>query len=340
MNVVVDKHLLYAYFANATTPLQRRLIEEWLQVPNHQEQFYARLVEWENRHPSYLPDAETPLRQFVQHMETVSPEIADDQIVVEENAPIFNRFQVRYRWLAAASVAVSLLVGWLNRDVVYYQTYQTAFGETKIVQLTDGSAVTLNANSALRVPRFGFGTGLRQVWLTGEAYFSVTHKTDNQRFIVQTTKGFDVVVHGTEFTVSTFAHRARVMLRTGKVQVNYAAGTSRKQLMLKPGDLIKLDQPAKPSLQHHVDPRVFVAFTNHRFSFDNMTLAEFGQLLTDTYGLRVEIPDPAVARRTLVGTFRAEGADELLLIVSELFDLDVARQGNTVQLTERNRLTP
>ncbi|SOD98405.1 FecR family protein [Spirosoma fluviale] len=333
---VVDKNLLFAYFANATTPLQKRLIEEWLQVPDNQEQFYAWLVEWEYRHPSYQPDAETPLRQFVQHMETSLPEASDEQVVADENVPVSSPFQIQYGWLAAASVAVLLLVGWFNRDAVRYQTYQTAFGETRTVQLVDGSFVTLNANSALRVPRFGFGSGLRQVWLTGEAYFSVRHQLDNQRFVVQTTRGFDVVVHGTEFTVSTFAHRARVMLRTGKVQVNYAAGASRKQLMLRPGDLIKLDQPAKPRLQHHVDPQAFVAFANHRFSFDNMTLAEFGQLLTDTYGLRVEIPDPVVARRTLVGTFRADSADELLLIVSELFDLDVARQGNTVRLTERD----
>ncbi|GAB3042131.1 FecR family protein [Spirosoma pulveris] len=333
---VVDKNLLFSYFANATTPMQKRLIEEWLQVPDNQEQFYTWLVEWEYRHPSYQPDAETPLRRFVQHMETSSHEVTDEQVLDDEKSPVFNPYRIHYGWMVAASVAVLLLVAWFSLDTIKYQTYQTAFGETRTVELADGSFVTLNANSALRVPRFGFGNGLRQVWLMGEAYFSVRHQSDNRRFIVQTTKGFDVVVHGTEFTVSTFTNRARVMLRTGKVQVNYAAGSSRKQLMLLPGDLIKLDQPAKPRLKHHVDPQAFMGFANHRFSFDNMTLAEFGQLLTDTYGLRVEIPDTAVARRTLVGTFRADSADELLLIVSEIFDLDVARQGNTVRLTERD----
>lgn len=349
------KSLLFAHFANKTTPLQQRMIKEWLKDEANQERFYVWLVEWENQLPVYQPELEAPLQRFVAHMK--NSQVADSEInahnTESEETLIVPLTSTRFRWMAvAASVLVIIaLGGWFNRNRVLYQTYQTAYGETRTLHLSDGSTVTLNANSTLRVPRFGFGqtrlgwAGLRsagfgnrsrEVRLVGEGYFAVRHQTDNQKFVVKTANGFDVIVHGTEFTVSTRTHRANVMLRKGKVQVDYGVGKARKQLMLQPGDLVTLNQPNRPQLRHRVSAQPYSAWTEHRFVFDNMTLAEFGQLLTDNYGLHVEIPDKNTAQRTLVGSFQANNADELLQTVSELFDLTVVRQADTVSLKERD----
>jgi transmembrane sensor len=333
------KSLLFAHFANKTTPLQQRMIEEWLKDEANQERFYSWLVEWENQLPVYQPELEAPLRRFVAHMETIQP--FDNESIENneepEEVPVVALQSRRFRWMAvAASVLVMLaLGGWFNRNRILYETYQTAYGETRTVQLSDGSTVTLNAHSSLRVPRFGFGDQSREVRLIGEGYFAVRHRADNQKFVVKTANGFDVIVHGTEFTVSTRMHRANVMLRKGKVQVDYGVGNVRKQLMLQPGDLVTLNRPDQPQLRHRVSAQPYSAWTEHRFVFDNMTLAEFGQLLTDNYGLRVQISDKNTAQRTLVGSFQANTADELLQTVSELFDLTVTRQANTVLLEER-----
>ena len=329
------KPLLFAHFANKTTPLQRRIIEEWLSDEINQEQFYAWLVEWENQLPIYQPETEEPLQRFSAYMTSSrETEVNSKVSITEEESPvrsIWSRFQL----MAAASILVLLtLTGWVNRDWILYRSYRTAYGETKTINLPDGSAVTLNAHSTLRLPRFDFGNQSREVQLAGEAFFSVQHQTDNQKFIVRTGNGFDVVVHGTEFNVSTYAHRANVMLSRGQVQVNYAVGATQKQLMLEPGDLVSLNQPGAPKLTRHVPPQVYSAWKEHRFVFNDMTLLEFGQLLTDTYGLRVAVPE-SLARRTLVGSFQADSADELLQIVSELLNLNVVRQTNSILLSER-----
>jgi hypothetical protein len=45
---------------------------------------------------------------------------------------------------------------YLLRDSILYQHYKTTNGELSTIHLSDGSRVILNANSTLKVPRFGF----------------------------------------------------------------------------------------------------------------------------------------------------------------------------------------
>lgn len=337
MNSSIDKRLLFEHFANKTTPLQKRQIEEWLRLEANQERFYAWLVEWENQSPLYQPDLEAPLQRFIQHTQTTPSALLVSETNDVQPDPIPLRSGAWFRWMAAASVLILLAsVGWLKRDAILNQTYQTAYGETQIINLPDGSQVNLASNSSLRAPRFGFGDQTREVLLTGEASFEVTHLATNQTFVVKTKKGFDVVVHGTEFTVNTSAYRANVMLRKGKVQVNYTRGKAPKQFMLKPGDLVVLDQPERLQVQHHVEPQVYAKWKEQRFTFDNMTLRDFGKLLAETYNVQVEIPDSTLASRTLVGSFRAENANELLHTVSELFSLKIIHQDDKVLLIEND----
>ena len=117
--------------------------------------------------------------------------------------------------------------------------------------------------------------------------------------------------------------------------MDYAVGNSHQQLMLKPGDVVTMNRHSRPQLRHHVQSQPYIAWKDHRFIFDHMTLIDFGQLVTDTYGLRVEIASLALARRTLVGSLQATSVDELLQTVSELFDLTVVRQADRVILKEK-----
>ncbi|MBD2699585.1 FecR domain-containing protein [Spirosoma sp. BT702] len=330
------KALLFAHFANKTTPLQCRMIDEWLKDEANQERYYAWLVEWENQLPIYQPELETPLARFENHMKTHSVEGVQEPAAEVTEISIETASRANFGWMAAAAVFVLLaLGGWLNRSRLFYQTYQTAYGETRTIRLTDGSTVTLNAHSSLRVPRFGFGIRSREVDLSGEAFFAMQHRADDQKFIVQTPNGFNVIVHGTEFNVSARTHRANVMLHKGSIQMDYALGNTRQQLMLKPGDVVTMNRHSHPQLRHHVWTQPYLAWKDHRFIFDHMTLTDFGQLVTDTYGLRVEIASPTLARRTLVGSLQATSVDELLQTVSELFDLSVVRQANSVILKEK-----
>jgi transmembrane sensor len=331
MNSPITKEVLSDYFNGHATALQKQLIDEWAQQPENEEFFYSCLVEWELRHPQYAVDVSSAIdkyRQFVSAFTLKQSVIVAEQPVI---VPLRPRKSV---WYWAASVAVLMLVGWLYRSEILHQTYTTRSGEIRSWQLADGSRVTLNANSALRVPRFGFGSQNRVVHLTGEAEFSVTHTRNDHRFIVKTDNQLDVIVLGTEFTVYSRARRTQVVLNRGKIQIQRPTGKPADQLTLLPGDLVTVDGETLQR-KHVIDPERYAAWTDHRFVFDATPLSQIAKMLKENYGLTVEIAEPEIAQWTVSGSFTATNANEFLQSLSKALDVQATRRGNKVTFSSR-----
>lgn len=84
---------------------------------------------------------------------------------------------------AITIIAISAVAIWslLHRKV----TVQTQFSETRAVSLPDGSVVELNANSSIAFLDNWNNRSKREVWLAGEAFFSVSHDP-HREFTVHT----------------------------------------------------------------------------------------------------------------------------------------------------------
>ncbi|MVM33012.1 DUF4974 domain-containing protein [Spirosoma sp. HMF4905] len=331
----INKELIFSHFARKVSPLQRELIAQWLREKANEEQYYEWLEEWENRNPQYLTQTE----KATQHYATFLADNPHTEETSSNEIPVIlpiSRPWNRPFWLVAASIVlVASMVGLLFRNQLIYQTYTTTFGETRSIKLPDGSEVNLNANSSLQVPRWGFGRTTREVLLAGEANFSVTHTPDDQKFVVKTAKGLDVVVLGTEFTVFARKRGARVLLNKGKVQLHYQENKIAKQVTMKPGDFVTLDPENHIALKT-IKQRQFPSVGQEkRFVFEETTLEEVAYMLEENYGLRVNIKNQALAQRILMGSFQADNVDQLLLSISELLDINVARQGNHVQIMDK-----
>lgn len=334
MNTSVNKELLFNHFARKTSPLQRQLIEEWLKNPASEEYYYEWLEEWERYNLQYLPETETALEVYKNFMDSTVQEVTEEtQLpILADKMPL--RLGFKKYWMIAASVACLLgLMTFIFWDNIQYQYYTTGKQQQQSILLPDGSKAELSENSSLRVPRWGFGTLSREVLLVGEASFSVKHTIDHKRFIVKSSNQFEVVVLGTEFSVCVRNQGSKVVLKKGKVRIQYTEGNQAKQLIMKPGELVSLD------MANHIQKKVVASppstseITGNRFVFDETTLQEVGYLLEENYGLQVEIKGEELAQRVLMGSFRAENVDELLKTISELLNINVVRQGNLVILS-------
>jgi transmembrane sensor len=243
------------------------------------------------------------------------------------------------RWAAAAAVVGAVAsTGWLlhERNQVVAPTvasYTTPYGRTQIVRLPDGSEVTLNAHSTVRYVATPDPQRPREVWLDGEAYFSVKHLPDNKPFVVHTTAGFAVEVLGTKFTVYRRHEEARVVLLSGKVQVAFADSTRRK-VILKPGELLQTsDKEPKKVVHQAVQTASYAAWTDDKMVFDATSIADIATRLQDTYGVEVEVASPDLKKRKFTGTFPIDNLDLLCENLAATFHLQIVHRQNRLILS-------
>ncbi len=325
METAITKKMLFDHFGNHTSPIQRKAIEQWLQHRENEELYYQWLEEWERIHLQYTPETEVLLQQFF-------AATADDteQVAAREQLPELPGWW-RRNWLQVAAVLLlGICAGGVFRDEIRFETYRTGYGQIATHKLPDGSVVKLNANTTLRIPRWDFGRNAREVYLSGEAGFHIRHLPDHQKFIVKTSENFEVVVLGTEFTMTARKYYSKVVLTNGKVSLRYRDASEQKELVMMPGDLVKLSPNTLPVLRKTDEPEQYAQWEDKRFVFEETTLEEVGFLLHENYGLQVDFREQDLARRTLMGSFKGKTIDELLISIADVLDISVSRKGNEV----------
>jgi ferric-dicitrate binding protein FerR (iron transport regulator) len=324
----VDKQILFESFSGRSTPVRKQQIEEWLQVPGNVERYYEWLDEWEKANPQYFPDAEAAWKKMMTAGETVSLPVTANRKTIG----LSRLFRFR---LIAAAIAVIILVTatYSLRNILLYHSMSTGYGETRSVILPDGSLVSMNANSTIRYSRYGFGKADREIFLTGEADFSVTH-AGGQPFIVTTGADLHVTVLGTRFTVYAREKQQRVVLREGKVQLSYRGEQPGKKLILQPGDLFTSAAGGNSRLQHISNPENLSAWKDHEFMFDGTSLTEIAAMIRDNFGLSVRFERPGIAERRITGSFHADTAAELLDAFAQLLNIHYTIREGTIYFSE------
>jgi len=324
----LDKQMLFELFAGRSTPVRKQQVEEWLRTPGNIECYYEWLDEWEKANPQFIPDTQAALEKIM---------IAGDTFVpVQEpfkKAGGFLRMLLSRRIAIAIGVLALMTVLYAIKDTLLYRSMSTAYGETRSVILPDGSLVSLNANSSIRYARFGFARTNREIYLTGEADFTVTH-AGSTPFVVTTGQGLRVTVLGTSFTVYARPAQERVVLRQGKVQLSYPGEKTEKKLILQPGDLFTSGQGAGPLLQHISNPENLSAWKDHEFLFDGTSLTAIAGMIRDNFGLSVHFEQTAMADRRISGSFHADTVGELLDVIAQLLDIHYTIREGTIYFSE------
>ncbi|MHA4740375.1 FecR family protein [Dyadobacter sp. MSC1_007] len=331
MKPTISKRLIFDHFANKTSPLQRTAIENWLTNRDNEELYYQWLEEWERNHLQYDAQSEIALEHFFSIVEQEGATTPEEQTNLREKLA---NWANHYTWKIAAVIALALGLAWYNRDTINYISYKTSYGEVKTFQLSDGSKVKLNGNSVLRLSRWNFGETKREVFLKGDASFDVEHLKNHQKFVVNTPENFAVEVLGTEFTMSARKFGSKVVLTNGKVKLHYVEATSEKELIMKPGDVVKLKKDRPMEKTRTEAPETYSEWENKRFVFDETTLEEMGYQLQETYGLQVTFSSQTIANRQLMGSFKGRTIDEFLQSIAEVLDLSVSRENNKVLFSD------
>jgi len=253
----------------------------------------------------------------------------------------------RRMWIAAACVLVVVTGGiTVVRMSGRQQQLATAYGEVTMRALPDGSEVTMNANSRLRLSSHWQDGADREVWLDGEAFFHVRKLPEKSRFIVHTER-FDVIVTGTQFNVVNRGGKDNVLLREGSVIVhptasgNPASGNpvsgnpvsgdlASGDLALVPGDFVQWDGKGLEKIGIKSDS--LLAWKEHQLVFDRTPLKDVVGIIKDQYGVQIELEDQSIADSTITGIMRNDNLDVFLQALETTSDYEVIRHDGKIAI--------
>lgn len=214
------------------------------------------------------------------------------------------RIRARWPWRAAVGVAflafLAVIVSVLLRDSGL-QTLRTSPGETRVVELTDGSTVRLMEDSELKYGSIGGSLAAgRRVMLEGRAYFEVT--PGQQPFTVETSTAVATVL-GTKFGVDAAPGVTEVILTTGHVTLAPKSSPTR-MVSLQPGQMSRVAEGALPTTPSQVNVTRELAWTG-LFIFASTPLREITSSLSEAYGVPVTSVD-ALQGEQVTGTFERD----------------------------------
>jgi ferric-dicitrate binding protein FerR (iron transport regulator) len=214
-------------------------------------------------------------------------------------------------WMgAAAAVAVLIVAGWWFLQSGGAEQISTAVAEQRVVELPDGSTVTLNAVSAVSFDRESWQQA-RTIELAGEAFFEVTK---GARFTVVTDYG-QVEVLGTSFNVNARPESFAVHCFTGKVRVSKGAA----QTELLPGEGARA--AGEQLVEEKFEGEENAAWRTGLHTFEAVPLRAVFAELERQYGYQVDFPEQ-MGERVYTGFFESGDLEEALKAVCWPMELE------------------
>jgi transmembrane sensor len=194
--------------------------------------------------------------------------------------------------------------------------YATATGERLTVTLDDGSQVTLNTNTELKV---SFTPTDRIVRLVrGQALFEVA-KDASRPFAVEAHDRRFVAL-GTAFDVRIDGERIKVTMLEGTVRVEH--GTPRG--VLNAGEQLTVDMRSE-ELVRATDPERVTSWRRGQVIFENTRLADAIAELNRYSETKIELADPALGDLRLSGAFATGRPTVFIEAITTYFPVQVER---------------
>ena len=223
--------------------------------------------------------------------------------------------------LSAGLLYVSGIFSFRTRPVVWHEQITSA-GEKSVLVLSDGSQVTLNADTKLKYPDRFSGTN-REVYLEGEGYFVVRHN-NNQPFIVHA-GNLSTTVLGTTFNVSAYpeSRTIAVSLLEGRVRVtSNEKGKVDKTVVLEPKERLLYDKESDVSSFSPFDSLESVGWKDNIYKFVDEPLGSVFSRLERAYGIKFKITDQPVLAQRITVKFEKNSLQTVVDVMKSLTGLN------------------
>ncbi len=247
---------------------------------------------------------------------------------------------VRKYIIAGLAIAASIIVVFLlinrrpvseNNGLSNLNEISTRNGSRTIINLPDGSTVRLNAGSRL-VYNKNFDSKVREVTLTGEAYFDVV-KNPDKPFIIHAGK-MDIKVLGTVFNVKSYPGEklTEASLIHGSIEV-VLKDRPQEKIILKPNEKIVVSNDPEPVKEKESKPPetnapivaisrlnyepkdstiIETSWVENKLIFQNESFSDLAVRMERWYGVIIRFKNAEVQQLRFTGIFKHESIQQAL----------------------------
>lgn len=236
---------------------------------------------------------------------------------------------------------------------IQWETRATPKGQKLTIMLPDSTRVVMNSDSRLKLPtRFSGNT--REVYLTGEAFFDVTHNAKIP-FIIHTNK-MNIKVLGTEFNVKSYPEdsTSETTLIRGLIEVTLNDRPSDKIILRPKEKLVVSNEPSPKRISsitsssssheatllvsslHYVSAKdsaiVETSWMNNKLVFEGENFSKLATELERRYGVNIRFTNNEVKKFQFTGVFEKESIGEVLkaLQLTEKFNYKIEANNITI----------
>lgn len=237
---------------------------------------------------------------------------------------------------SVGAVAVLLIIGFffvkfnMTEKPLAYVTYHNDFGKITQLTLSDGTMVTLNANSSLKYPK-SFAAKKREVILDGEAFFDVSK--DRARPFSVNAKGTRTTVLGTKFNISAYPAGKNTVIALVEGKVLAEANRGKEKLLLKPSEMATFNGTSRHLIKSSFDIAAITGWKSGMLIFKEASFEEIAARFYNVYGVHL-VDHTKNTRWSFSAQF--DKADYITVIKSICFSkhLKFKQTQNTIILTQ------
>jgi transmembrane sensor len=212
----------------------------------------------------------------------------------------------------------------VNASEVIENELVTDYGIQKKIRFSDGSEITLNGNSRLVTSNDSSNPDAINLYLEGEAYFSIARRDspEDNPFRIQTEDGL-VSVLGTKLVVSNRQGQTKVFLETGSVSVTpYHLDD---ETILEPGQFVGFDSNVRALDVQFVNPEIYTSWVNGRLYFEDAAVEEVLDQIEDTFGISAVVRDSQVFEYRISGSIESSELEIITSALSAILNISIEK---------------
>lgn len=215
-----------------------------------------------------------------------------------------------------------------------YNTLSIPNGKRFNITLSDGTLVHLNAGSSITFPVQFLKNKVRKVFLSGEAYFEVTHDSKNA-FLVNSDR-LNVQVYGTKFNINSYPEdkNTDVVLIEGSVSLSASNSEPqhKNEFFLTPGYKGTFNKNDSKISDEKVNTSLYTSWIIGNLVFREESFENIIKKLERHYNVSIINYNKSLAHETFNATIETdnESIEQVLNYFKKVYQIDYSVKENKI----------